>query len=88
MILDFLTDENQEISADFARQFSKVNRVKVNPKRPAEAQVSQIEDELGKPSIQKMLVYSKKYSALGTILSRRYVNAAKISARAKGKQRP
>jgi hypothetical protein len=60
-------------------EFSKVNRVKVNPKRPAEIQVSQIEDEMGKPSIQKMLVYSKKYSALGTVLSRRYVNAAKIS---------
>ena len=79
MILDLLIDENQEISADFARQFSKVNRVKVNPKRPAEAQVSKIEDELGKPSIQKMLVYSEKYSALGTVLRRRYVNAAQIS---------
>jgi hypothetical protein len=79
MILDLLIDENQEISADFARQFSKINLVKVNPKRPVEAQVSKIEDELGKPSIQKMLVYSKKYSALGTILSRRYVNAAKLS---------
>jgi len=79
MILDLLADENQEISADFVRQFSKMNRVIVDPERPAEAQVSQIEDELGKPSIQKMLVYSKKYSALGTVLSRRYVNAAKIS---------
>jgi hypothetical protein len=79
MILDLLIDENEEISADFSKQFSKINLVKVNPKRPVEAQVSKIEDELGKPSIQKMLVYSKKYNALGKILSRRYMNAAKLS---------
>jgi hypothetical protein len=79
MILDLLIDENEEISADFSKQFSKINLVKVNPKRPVEAQVSKIENELGEPTIQKMLVYSKKYSALGTILSRRYMNAAKLS---------
>jgi hypothetical protein len=79
LILDLLIDEKKEISADFARQFSKINLIKVDPKRPLEAQVSKIEDELGKPSSRKMLVYSKKYDALGIILSRKYVNAAKLS---------
>lgn len=79
MILDLLIDENQEIPTDFSKQFSKINLVEVNPKRPLEAQVSEIEDELGKPSIQKILIYSKKYDALGTILSRRYINSAKLS---------
>jgi len=79
MILDLLIDENQEIPADFSKQFSKINLVKVNPKRPIEAQVSKIEDAMGKPSIQRMLIYSKKYNALGTTLSRRYINSAKLS---------
>ena len=79
MILDLLIDEDQEIPADFSNKFSKINFVEVNPKRPPEAQVSEIEDELGKPSIQKMLIYSKKYNDVGTILSRRYINSAKLS---------
>ena len=78
MILDLLVDENQEISVDFAKLFSKVNFVHVDPERPLEAQVSQIEERLGEPSIQSMLVYSEKYRVLGTVLSRRYVNAAEI----------
>jgi hypothetical protein len=78
MILDLLVDENQEISMGFTKLFSKVNSVHVNPERRLEAQVSQIEEKLGAPPIQSMLVYSEKYRTLGTVLSRRYVNAAKI----------
>lgn len=78
MILDLLVDENEEISADFTKQFSRMNIVKVYSNCPVEAQVARIEDELGKPSIQNMLVYSKKYSALGVILSRRYINSSKL----------
>ena len=78
MILDLLVDENQETPMGFAKLFSKVNFVHVDPERPSEAQVSQIEERLGEPSIQNMLVYSKKHRMLGTVLSRRYVNAAKI----------
>jgi hypothetical protein len=77
VILDLLVD-NQEISMDFTELFSKVNFVHVDPKRPLEAQVSQIEERLGEPSLQSMLIYSDKYRVLGTVLSRRYVNAAKI----------
>ena len=79
MILDLLIDENQEIHADFSKQFSKINLIKVNPKSPPEAQVAKIEDELGTPTIQKMLIYSNKYNSIGTILSRRYINSAKLS---------
>jgi hypothetical protein len=78
MILDLLVDENQEISLGFTKLFSKVNLVHVHSERPVEAQVLEIEERLGEPSIQSMLIYSKKYCALGTVLSRRYVNAAKI----------
>jgi len=78
MMLDLLVDENQEISMDFTELFSKVNFVHVDLERPLEAQVSQIEERLGDPSIQSMLIYSDKYGVLGTVLSRRYVNAAKI----------
>jgi len=78
MILDLLVDENQEVSSRFTRLFSEVNSVQVDPERPVEAQVSKIEERLGEPSIQSMLIYSKKYHTLGTVLSRRYVNAAKI----------
>jgi len=78
MILDLLVDENQELSLRFTKLFSKVNYVRVYPERPVKAQVSQIEERLGEPSIRSMLIYSKKYCTLGTVLSRRYVNAAKI----------
>jgi hypothetical protein len=78
MILDLLADENQEISMDFTEVFSKVNFVRVDAERPLEAQVSQIEERLGEPFLQSMLIYSDKYDVLGTVLSRRYVNAAKI----------
>ena len=78
MILDLLADENQEMSSSFTKLFSKVTFLHVEPERPVEAQVSEIEDRLGEPSIQSMLVYSKKYRMLGTVLSRRYMNAAKI----------
>lgn len=78
MILHLLVDQNQEISADFTKLFSKINFVHVDPARPMEAQVSEIEEKIGEPSIQSMLVYSKNYDMLGTVLSRRYANAAKI----------
>jgi hypothetical protein len=78
MILDLLVEENQKTSTDFAKHFSKINLIELNPKLPLQAQVSRIEDELGEPSNQKMLVYSKRYSALGIVLSRRYVNAARL----------
>ena len=80
MILDLLVDEKQDISQQFIELFSKVNFVYVDHKRRVEAQVSEIEEELGPPSFQRMLVYSTKYNALGTVLSRRYVNAAKIKS--------
>jgi len=78
MILDLLVDENQEIPVGFIKLFSKVIFVHVDLERPLEAQVSQIEERLGEPSIQSMLIYSNEYRMLGTVLSRRYVNAAKI----------
>jgi len=78
MILDLCVEENQELSLRFTKLFSKVNFLHVNPERPVEAQVSEIEERLGEPSIQSMLIYSKKYRMLGTVLSRRYVNAARI----------
>ena len=78
MILDLLVDENQEMSLHFTKLFSKVNFLHVDPERPVEAQVSQIEERSVEPSLQSMLIYSKKYHTLGTILSRRYANAAKI----------
>ena len=78
MLLDLLVDENQEISLRFINLFSKVNFVHVDAGRPVEAQVSHIEERLGVPSIQSMLVYSKEYYVLGTVLSRRYANSAKI----------
>jgi len=79
MILNLLVEENRELSLSFTKLFSKVNFVHVNQEHPLEAQVSEIEEKLGEPSIQSMLIYSKKYGALGTVLSRNYVNAAKIS---------
>jgi hypothetical protein len=79
VILDILVDKNQEISVGFAKLFSKVNLVHVDPECPLEAQVSQIEERLGDLPIQSMLIYPDKYGALGTVLSRRYVNAAKIN---------
>ncbi|TRO52900.1 hypothetical protein E2P61_02650 [Candidatus Bathyarchaeota archaeon] len=79
MILDLLINQDQEIPADFSKQFSKINLIKINPKSPLETQVSKIEEVLGKPTIEKMLIYSKKYNSLGTILSRRYINSAKLS---------
>jgi hypothetical protein len=78
MILDLLVDENQQISTDFANLFSKVNFVHCDSRHPLEAQVSKIEERLGEPSLQSMLIYSDKYDVLGTVLSRRYVNVAKI----------
>lgn len=78
MILDLLVDENLKLSSRFTKLFSKVNFVDVDPELPVEAQVSEIEERLGEPSLQSMLIYSKKHRMLGTILSRRYVNAAKI----------
>ena len=80
MILDLLVDEKQEIQQNFLKLFSKVNFVYVDHKRHVEAQLSEIEEKLGPPSFQKMLVYPKKHNALGTVLSRRYVNAAKIKS--------
>ena len=78
MILDILVEENQELSLRFTKLFSKVNFVHGDLERPVEAQVTEIEERLGEPSLQSMLIYSKKYHTLGTVLSRRYVNAAKI----------
>jgi hypothetical protein len=78
MILDILVEENQELSSRFTKLFSKINFVHGDLERPVEAQVTEIEERLGDPSLQSMLIYSKKYHALGTVLSRRYVNAAKI----------
>jgi len=77
-VLDLLVDENQETAKGLTNLFAKVNSVNVDPERPIEAQVSEIEERLGDPSLQRMLIYSKTYDVLGTILSRRYVNAAKI----------
>jgi len=73
-----LVDENQELSSRFTKLFSNVNFVHVHSERPVEAQVLEIEERLREPSIQSMLIYSKKYSMLGTVLSRRYMNAARI----------
>lgn len=78
MILNLLVEENRELSSSFTELFSKVNFVHVNPEHSLEAQVSEIEERLGEPPIQSMLIYSKKYCELGTVLSRNYVNAAKI----------
>jgi len=77
-VLDLLVDENSETFKGLTELFSKVNFVNVDSERLMEAQVSEIEEILGEPSLQRMLVYSKKYNVLGTILSRRYANAAKI----------
>lgn len=78
MILDLLNDESQERDYSFTSLFSKVNFIHIDPKRPAEGQVSQIEDGLTQFSLHHMLIYSKKYNLLGTVLSRKYVNSAKI----------
>jgi len=77
MILDLLADDYQDTS-QLTKLFSKVNLVNVDPKRPREAQIADIEKTLGEPTIQSMLIYPKKYHTLGTVLSRNYLNAAKI----------
>lgn len=79
MILDFLTDdEASKPSGHFMQLFSSVNFVYVNPKRPVEEQVAYIEDQMGEPSLDRMLVYSAKHKLLGIVLSRRYPNAAML----------
>jgi len=78
VLLDLLVEENEVIPTRFTKLFSRGNFVHVDPERSVEAQVSQIEERLGEPSIQSILIYSKEYNTLGTVLSRRYVNAAKI----------
>ena len=78
MILDLLADDDQEASTGLTKLFSKVNLVNVDPKRPREAQIADIEKTLDEPTIQSMLIYSKNCQTLGTVLSRNYVNAAKI----------
>lgn len=76
--LDLLADEEQEISPKLLGLFTNVNRIKVDPKRPIEKQVSEIEDTLGYPPIQRMLIYSREYERLGLVLSRRYLSSARI----------
>jgi len=78
MILDLLIDADKKISTSFTRQFSKANLADLDSESSIEAQVSRIEEKLGEPSIQHMLIYSKKYLVLGNVLSRKYVNSAKI----------
>jgi len=79
MILDLLVNYKQKRLPRFTKLFSKVNLVQVDAKSPMEAQVSEIEKSLDQPSLQTMLIYPEKYCPLGTVLSRKYVNAAKIS---------
>lgn len=76
MILDLLIDKDQEVT--FTKLFSKVNYVHVPPEHPVEAQVSEIEERLGEPSIKSILIYSRRHNKLGRILSRRYANSAQI----------
>lgn len=78
--LDLLADEEQGISSKLLELFTNVNRIEVKPKCPMEKQVSQIEDTLGYPPIQRMLIYSSGYETLGLVLSRRYLSAAKIDS--------
>jgi len=78
MILDLLADHKNELSSSFVGLFSRTNLLQIYPDQPMEVQVSEIEERLGKPSIQHMLIYSKKYLKLGTVLSRRYLNSARI----------
>ena len=76
MILDLLVDKDQEVT--FTKLFSKTNYVNVPLEGTAETQVSEIEETLGEPSIRRMLIYSRKHSRLGRVLSRRYANSAQI----------
>jgi hypothetical protein len=76
--LDLLADEEQQISPKLLDLFQNVNRIESDPDRPIESQVSEIEQTLGYPPIEKMLIYSGKYETLGLVLSRRYLSAAKI----------
>ena len=78
MILDLLIEEEQKISRQFTGLFSKINLINIDHKRNTAAQVSEIEKKIDQPSVQRMLVYSKKYNMLGTVLSRRYFNSAII----------
>jgi hypothetical protein len=78
MRLNLLVEETEEFSSNFTGLFSGANFVHVNAEQPLEAQVSEIEERLGQPPIRSMLIYSTKYADLGTVLSRNYVNAAKI----------
>lgn len=78
MRLDIVVADKQELPAAFTELFSEVNHACVDDEQPVEAQVSAIEEKLGAPSLESMLIYSEKYSSLGTVLSRRYANAAKI----------
>lgn len=79
MKLYLSVEHDQEIPSSFTNLFTEVNFAYVDSKRPIEAQVSQIEKRLGAPPVRSMLVYSEKLASLGTVLSRRYINAAKIS---------
>jgi hypothetical protein len=76
--LDLVVSEKCELPAAFVGIFSKICYAYVDERRQEEAQVSQIEEALGTPSVDCMLVYSEKYNGLGKVLSRRYVNAAEI----------
>jgi len=76
MILDLLVDKDKEVTC--TKLFSKVNYIHVPHEPPVETQVSGIEERLGEPSIQRMLIYSKRRNKLGRILSRRYANSAQI----------
>ena len=78
MILDLLVDEEEEVSKSFVELFSRVDSIDVDIGRPVETQVKEIEEKTGEPSHERMLVYSEKQSALGVVLSRRYLNAARI----------
>jgi len=76
--LDLLADEEEEVSKSFIKLFSEVNSIDVDIDCPVETQVKEIEERMGEPSHERMLVYSTKQSALGVVLSRRYLNAARI----------
>lgn len=76
MILDLVVDKEGEVNFD--KLFVKVNHVNASPEHSVETQVAKIEEKLGDPSIKRMLIYSKRHSILGRVLSRRYVNSAQI----------
>ena len=78
LILDLVVGEERDLPGAFVEKFSKVNYALVDDRFPVESQVSRIEGELGAPDLDRMLVFSDRFRSLGTVLSRRYVNAAEI----------